>query len=217
MKIFLQSNSLEDIRTAWDTGLADGVALTLSELPDTAAVKARLAEIAREFAIPVCVPVSAFSASQIYREAKELARASDHAVIQIPFVEDAITPIRRLVADGVRVAATYIFSGVQAFFAAKIGAKMIAVPVEDLDAHGLRGPTVVAEIRDVLDHSDLECDLMVSSPQSANQFTEALLAGANCVCVSAPMMNEFMLHSLTDRGVDRFLREMSKRHKPRSV
>jgi transaldolase len=217
MKIFIQSASLEEIRHGSDSGLIDGVLLPLTDLADTDAVQERLGDIAREFAIPICVPVSAFSTADMYREGREIARAAEHIVVQVPLVEDAISPIRKLVADGVKVCATHVFSGVQAFFAAKIGVTMVSVSLEDLDAHGQRSAYVVSEIRDVIDQSDLECDLMVASPRSSTHFTEALLAGADSMCLTPKMMSDLMLNSLTDRSVDRFLRDVSRRHKPRSV
>lgn len=217
MKIFVESASIDEIRHTSESGLADGVSLELKNLPNAEAVRERLADIAREFAVPVCVPVTAFSENEIYREARELARVADHVIVQVPFMEDAIGAIRKLVADGIKVSASYVYSGVQAFFAAKIGATMVVVQVADLDAHGQRSAQVVGEIRDVLNQADLECDLMVSSPRSSNHFTEALLAGADTICLSPEMMSELMLNSLTDRGVDRFLSNMSRRHKPRGA
>jgi transaldolase len=217
MRIFVQSASVDQIRHISESGLADGVSLELKDLPNTEAVHERLADIAREFAIPVCVPVTAFSENEIYREARELARVADHVIVQVPFVEDAIGAIRRLVADGVQVCASYVYSGVQAYFAAKVGATMVAVQVADLDAHGQRSAQVVGEIRDVLDQADLECDLMISTPRSSNHFTESLLAGADSICLTPEIMSELMLNSLTDRGVDRFLSDVSRRHKPRGA
>jgi transaldolase len=215
MKIFVHSVSIDDIRSAAESGLADGVSLPVTELDSTEKVLARIGEIDREFALPISVAVSAFNAAEMYREARELARASEHVIVEVPFVEDAVTPIRKLVDDGVNVCASYIYSGVQAFLAAKVGAKQVSIAVDDLDTHGLRGAAVIAEIRDVIDTSDLECDIMIASPRSAGQVTDALLAGADSICVSPALARELMLHALTDRGVDRFLRDVSRRGKPR--
>jgi transaldolase len=146
-----------------------------------------------------------------------LARASDQVIIQIPFVEDALAPIGKLVADGIRVCATHVYSGAQAFLAGKIGASMVMAHVDEVDAHGQNSARLVSDIRAVIDRADLECDLFVSLPRSSTHFTECLLAGADTVCTTTEKLREFMLHTLTDRGVDRFLSDLSRRHKPRSV
>lgn len=220
MRVFLQSASMPKIREAADAGLADGVVLSpidLAEEDPSLDIGERLGEIARELALPVCVPVAAVLGGDIYREGRDLARASDTAIIQIPLLEDAVNPIRRLVADGIRICATHVYSGAQAFLAAKLGAMMVAVSAEDIDAHGRHGAGVVEEIRAVLDRSQQECDLAVTSAPSSVAFTDYLLAGADTVFVTPALLNSLMVHSLTDRGVDRYLSALSKRHKPRTL
>ena len=163
------------------------------------------------------MPVGAVSGDDIYREARELARASDQVIVQIPFVEDAVAPLRRLVADGIPICATHVYSGAQAYFAAKIGATMVLVEAQDLEAHGQHSADVVAQIRGVLDTAEVECDLAVRPAPTSVSFSDHLLAGADIACLTPAVMNSLMLHALTDRGVDRFLSALSKRHKPRAL
>ena len=130
MKIFVQNPVVAGLKEWSDVDLLDGVVLSPVDLAvDDPAVTVvdRLAEIAVDFGVPVCVPVSAINGADIYREARELAHASEHAIVQIPFVEDAVAPMRKLVADGIKVCATHVYSGAQAFIAAKLGASMIAI------------------------------------------------------------------------------------------
>lgn len=220
MKIFVQSASLQQLRQIAEAGFVDGIVLSPIDLATedpSLDIKDRLAEVAEEFAVPVCVPVSALLGADVYRDARELARASDHAILQIPFLEDAISPIRRLVSDGVRVCASHVYSGAQAFFAAKVGAMMVSVDVQDIDAHAQHSADVVEQIRAVLDRSGLECDLSVGPAQNSVNFTEYLLAGADMAVVTPDLLNSLLVHSLTDRAVDRYLSALSKRHKPRTL
>lgn len=220
MRVFLQSASMQQIRDYADAGLADGVVLSPIDLADedpSLEITDRLAEIGRDLALPVCVPVAAVLGGDIYREGRDLARASDSAIVQIPLLEDAVSPIRRLVADGVRVCATHVYSGAQAFLAAKLGATMVAVSAVDLDSHGRHGSAAVEEIRAVIDRAALECDLAVTSAPTSVAFTDYLLAGADTAFVTPTLLDSLMVHSLTDRGVDRYLSALSKRHKPRTL
>lgn len=220
MRVFLQSASMQQIRESADAGLADGVVLSpidLAEEDPSLEITDRLAEISREFAIPVCVPVAAVLGGDIYRDGRDLARASDSAIVQIPLLEDAVQPIRKLVADGIKVCATHVYSGAQAFLAAKLGATMVAVSATDLDAHGRHGAAAVEEIRSVVDRAALECDLAVTSVPTSVAFTDYLLAGADTAFATPQVLASLMVHSLTDRGVDRYLSALSKRHKPRTL
>ena len=220
MKIFVQNPVVAELKEWSDVDLLDGVVLSPVDLAaDDPAVSVvdRLAEIAVDFGVPVCVPVSAINGADIYREARELAHASEHAIVQVPFVEDAVAPIRKLVADGIKVCATHVYSGAQAFIAAKLGASMVAIDVREIDAQGRPSAEMVAQIRQVIDTCGLECDVAVTPAQNSMCFTNYLLAGADTAYVTTELFASLMVHSLTDRGVDRYLSALSKRHKPRSV
>ncbi|HXF23811.1 MAG TPA: transaldolase family protein [Gemmatimonadaceae bacterium] len=220
MKIFVQSASVAEIRELASAGLLDGVVLSPVDLATedpSATLLDRLAEITVDFGVPVCVPVSAISGADIYREARDIARVSEHAIVQIPFVEDAVAPIRKLVEDGVRICATQVYSGAQAFIAAKLGASMVATDVREIDAQGRPSAEMVAQIRAVIDKCRLECDVAVTAPQSSIAFTSYLLAGADVAYVTPELFGSLLVHSLTDRGVDRYLSALSRRHKPRSL
>lgn len=220
MKIYLQTPSLEAIRRAADAGLLDGVVLTAADVGGDEVegdVRDRVGAIAAEFAVPVCVPVEAVAGAEIYREGRELARLSDQVLVQVPFVEDALPAIRRLVADGVRVAATHIFSGAQAFLAAKVGAATVTVNALDLETHGHPSARIVREIREVLDIASLECDLSVEVVRTAVQFTGFVLARADSVWMHPADLDALLVHSLTDRAVDRYLSALSRRHKSRNT
>ncbi|HEU4878102.1 MAG TPA: transaldolase family protein [Gemmatimonadaceae bacterium] len=214
MNIFVESVSVDEIRRAVASGFADGVVVTDSIYAGSGSVEGRelIEAVAHEFAIPICVEVAAISGEEMYREARELAKISDHLIVQLPFVEDAIEPMHRLSLEGVDICANFVFNGAQAVLAAKAGASMVRISLHDLDAQGQTSTDAVTEIRALLDVSKCECDVMVASPSTSTQFTECIAAGAQIVSVRPEVLQSLMLHPLTDRGVDRFLSALSKRH-----
>ncbi|MFN2603972.1 MAG: transaldolase family protein [Gemmatimonadaceae bacterium] len=213
MNIFLESVSIDEIRDAAAAGFADGVIFSRAEHsargPEEGAHDA-IAAIAQEFAIPICVEVGAVSGDDMYHAARDLAKISDHVVIQLPLVEDALVPMHRLNAEGVGVCATYVFNGAQAVLASKAGASIVRVSLYDLEAQGQTSSDAVTEIRSLLEASECECDVMVASPRTTTQFTECVAAGAQIVCVQPDVLRSLLLHPLTDRGLDRFLSSLSK-------
>jgi transaldolase len=219
MNIYLESVNLDEIRNAALAGLADGVAFShvafSVDAPDVSA-KERLEEITREFIFPVCVPVGAVASADMYTEARELAKLSDHIIVQIPLVEDSLIPMAKLSNEGVTICATFVFNAAQAMIAAKAGASAVRVTLADLEAYGQSGAQALAEIKNVLDVSGEECDVMAASPQSAVQFAECATAGADIVCVTPATLRALVLHPLSDRGVDRFLSDLAKRPKSRT-
>ena len=219
MNLYLESVNLDEIRNAASAGLADGVAfshLALSlDAPDSSA-KERLEEISRELAFPICVPVGAVTSAEIYSEARELAKISDHVVVQIPLVEDSLIPMAKLSAEGVVICATFVFNGAQAVIAAKAGAAAVRVTLDELEAYGQSGAHTLAEIKSILEVGGEECDVMVGSPRSAVQFCECATAGADIICLTPDALRALIVHPLSDRGVDRFLSDLAKRPKPRA-
>jgi transaldolase len=220
MNIYLESVNLDEIRNAAAAGLADGVAFsqTASSADDAidANTRERLEEISREFAFPICVPVGAVTSGDIYTEARELAKVSDHVVVQIPLVEDSLVPMCRLTAEGVVVCATFVFSPAQAILAAKAGAAAVRVDLDDLNSYGQASARALAEIKSVLEAGDEECDVMAASPRSAVDFAECVLAGADIVCVTPDTLRNLVVHPLSDRGIDKFLSQLAKRPKSRT-
>lgn len=219
MNIFVESVSIDEIRKAWAAGFADGVAFG-----DAAQLSATpgdgydvLEAIANEFGMPICVEVGAIDETDMYNEARDLSRISDHIVVQLPLVEDAVAPMHQLSMEGVRVCANFVFNGAQAVLAAKAGASMVRISLHDLDSQGQTSANSVMEIRSLLQASNCECDVMVASPATTAQFTECVAAGAQIVSIRPDVLQALLLHPLTDRGVDRFLSRIGRRSRPRAA
>ncbi len=220
MKILLASASPADVRWATDHGLAEGVVTSPARLAeeragDPPSQRELLGEIARGVLVPVHASVASVDANDIYRDGRDIARVADNIVVQVPLVDEAVTAIRRLQSEGVRVAATLVFSAAQALLAAKAGATTVVVPVDQLDALGQDSLAVVREVRQLFDRGDVECDVVASLPRTAAAFTACGLAGADAVVLDVAGLRSFLVHPLTDRGVDTFLKELAARPRPR--
>lgn len=218
MKIFLASALQDEIAWAVGAGLADGVLTTpalLSEAGGHSDPRGLLQDLCRLAPGPVVASVEAVHADEMYRDGRELARISDQVVVDVPLVEDGVDAIRRLSTDGVRVAASLVYSPAQALLAAKAGAMLVTCSLQQLDAEGHYGLQVVEEIRHVFDAGGVECDVLAATATSASEFTRSVLAGANAISVTPESLRGLLVHPLTDRGVDRFLTTLSRLPKGR--
>lgn len=218
MRILLATAMLDDIRWATDNGLADGVTTTPSMLADAASdgdPREHLAEICRGTGLPVSVSVGAINAADIYRDGRELAKLSENIVVQIPLIEDSVSAMRKLSAEGVRVGATYVFNAAQALLAAKAGASTVTTPVDQLDVYGLDAFGILSEIHAIFGNGADECDVVASGVSNATTFAGCAMAGADAVALPPETLRALLLHPLTDRGVDRMLSDLSKRPKAR--
>jgi transaldolase len=220
MKIFLATASTQDVQWAADGGLADGVVATPALLRAAGGdgdERDLLAEICRIAPLPVCASVGSVNAADIYRDGRELAKISDQILVQVPLLEEAVPAVRRLRTDGVRVIATLVYTTAQALLAAKAGAFMVQIAVDQLDASGQDGADVVRDICTVFTAHGMECDVAAMLPQQGPQFARCARAGADVVVVTPDAVRSLLLHPLTDRGVDEFLRDLSIHHRPRAT
>jgi transaldolase len=169
MKIFLASASLGEAAWAAESGLADGILTTPTQLHDQASADPRglLQDLCRAVGGPVIASVESVHTEEIYRDGRELARLSDQIVVEVPLLEDGVVAMRRLSADGVRVAASLVYSPAQALLAAKAGAMAVTCALQQLDAEGHYALQVVEEIRSVYDAGGVECDVLASSSRAA--------------------------------------------------
>jgi transaldolase len=214
MKLLLATADVDEIRWAATNGLLDGVLTTpaLLQAANASDDLEHIAGICRLSPTPVYVSVHAVGGDDIYRDARDLARLSDQVIVQVPLVEEAFGAMHRLQADGVRIAAMLVFNAAQALLAAKAGASTVVTPLDQLDAVGHSGGEVVRELRRVFDASRTECDIVAVRPNTAQQFSEAAVAGADAVAVAPDVLRSLLLHPLTDRGLDQFLNDVSKHH-----
>ncbi len=218
MRLYLATTAADEIRWASQAGLLDGVVATpavlAAELPH-ADPREVLGELAERSALPIFASVPSIDAAIIAREGKALSKLAEHVIIAVPLVEDALPAMRKLAADGVRVAATLVHSVAQGLLAAKAGATHVVIAVDALEAVGHEASAVVRGLRGALDHSHLECDVVVAGAPSAARFAELAASGADAAVVTPAALHAFLQHPLTDRGIDRFLGDISRRAKPR--
>jgi len=218
MRIYLASVAIDDARWAFAAGLIDGLVATpaviASQLPN-ADPREIVQELSAAVPLPVIASARAVNRDELYRGARELSRLAEQVIVAIPLVEDALPAIKRLSADGVRVAATLVHNAAQAVLAAKAGAAMVTIAV-DATAHVGDDPTLaIVESRAIFDRFGIECDIVAAGPSSARAFTDAVTAGADGAVVTTEVLKALLQHPLTDRGFDRFLGEISRRPKPR--
>ena len=212
MKILLATASLSDVAWGAAHGMLDGVLTTHGLLADENArdSRAHMLELCRLVHGPIYASVRLIDAVGAYRDGKELAKLSDQIVVQLPLVEETLGAMRRLSADGVRVAATHVFSTAQALVAVRSGASSIITRLDLLDGAGHDGVGVIRDIRTAFNTTAAECDVVAVYPSSPTQFGACAIAGADAAALTFDLCRSLLFHPLTDRGVEQFLGDASR-------
>lgn len=218
MKIYLATADVAQVSWAADLGLADGVMTSPQLLHDAGAVtdpRGLVQELCRTVRGPVIASVESIHPDEIYRDGRELARLSDQVVVEIPLVEDGMQAMRRLSAEGIRIAASLVFNVTQAVVAARTGASVVSCSIQQLDGAGIDALGIVEEIREAFRRTGRECDVLASMVGSSSEFTRSVRAGADGVAITPDALRALFVHPLTDRGMDRVLTTLSRLPKGR--
>jgi transaldolase len=220
MKLSLATSAIDDIRWARARGLADGLLLSPALLDAEEAgadVRSRANDLARHLRLPIVASTGVREPDDLYRDARELARLSDVIVPEFPFTPDAVEVMHRSVEDGIRVAASMIFTPSQALLAAKAGASFVLVPVTVLEAQGMSIAAVLIDMRAVFDVHRVECEIMAVLPRSAAQFGACAKAGVDAVALDPTTLRNLLVHPLADRTMDALLPDLGHRLRPAFV
>jgi transaldolase len=214
MKIFLDTASLAEIREAATLGVVDGITTNPSLLakekgePDEI-----LVEICKTIDGPISAEVVATDAEGMLREGRHLASLHKNIVVKIPCIVEGLKATKVLTAEGKRVNMTLVFSATQALLAAKAGARFVSPFVGRLDDIATPGMELVADIVQIFDNYDFECEVLAASLRHPMHVVEAAKIGAHIGTMPYSVFSSLLKHPLTDIGLKRFLDDWEKAKK----
>ena len=205
MKLFLDTASVEEIRTVAAWGVLGGVTTNPSLLakegddPD-ATWKTILAEVEGD----VSLEVTALGAEAMEAQGRGLAEMGPNAVVKLPMTPDGLTAATRLGADGIRVNITLVFSAAQAILAAEAQAYCVSPFLGRLDDAASDGMGVLRTICDLYAVQGYQSKVLAASLRHPMHVVEAALAGADIATMPFDVFTKLVKHPLTDIGLERF-------------
>ncbi|MFH1688127.1 MAG: fructose-6-phosphate aldolase [bacterium] len=211
MKIFIDTANLDEIKSAAEMGVLDGVTTN----PSLAAKEKRpykelLADICRVVEGPVSAEVFATDHDGMIKEAEVLAAIADNIVIKIPAIVEGLKAIRTLTDRNIKTNATLVFSPSQALLVAKAGASYVSPFVGRLDDISSDGMDLISRICTIYSNYVYETEVLVASARHPMHLVESALMGADVVTVPYDVITKLMKHPLTDIGLEKFLADAKK-------
>lgn len=211
MKLFLDTANVSEIRTAADWGILDGVTTN----PSLVAKEGRdFTEVLREISTIVNGPISAEVVSttspEMVAEGRKLAKIHKNIYVKIPMITEGLKATKVLSSEGIRVNMTLVFSSLQALLAAKVGAAFVSPFIGRLDDIGQTGMEIIEEIKTIYDNYSFKTEILVASVRHPIHVKEAAMIGADICTVPFNIMEKLPHHSLTDVGLERFLKDWAK-------
>jgi transaldolase len=211
MKIFLDTANLNEIREAAALGVVDGITTNPSLLArESGDPEEILVEICRTIDGPISAEVVATDAPGMIEEGRHLASLHPNIVVKTPCIPEGLKAAKVLSGEGKRVNMTLIFSPTQALLAAKAGARYVSPFVGRLDDISTPGMELVADIIQVFDHYDFDCEVLAASLRHPMHVVEAARMGADIGTMPMSVFRSLVKHPLTDIGLKRFLEDWEK-------
>ena len=214
MKIFLDTASLKEIREGAAWGVVDGVTTNPSLLAkESGDPEEILLEICKTVDGPISAEVVATDLDGMLREGRHWAGVHKNITVKVPCTLDGLKATKALSADGHKVNVTLIFSATQALLAAKAGATFVSPFVGRLDDIAAPGMELVADIVQIFDNYDFECEVLAASLRHPIHVVEAAKIGAHVGTMPMSVFTSLLKHPLTDIGLKRFLDDWEKAKK----
>jgi len=214
MKLFLDTASTQEIKTANDIIPLDGVTtnptLILKEGKD---YKKTLKEICNIVNGPVSAETVSLDAEGMIKEGKEFAKIAKNIVVKVPMTPEGMKACRLLTKSGIRVNTTLVFSANQALLAAKAGTYLVSPFIGRLDDIGEKGMDIVREIRQIYDNYGFKTQILAASIRSTEHVKEAAMIGADIATMPFKVYEQLFNHKLTDAGIKKFLDDWGKLQK----
>jgi len=214
MKIFLDTASLKEIREGAALGLVDGVTTNPSLLAkESGDPEDMLRQICAALDGPISAEVVATDFEGMMREGRHWAELHKNIVVKCPCTWEGLKATRALTNEGHRVNMTLVFSPTQALLAAKAGAKFVSPFVGRLDDIATPGMELVADIVQILDNYDYDCEDLAASLRHPMHVVEAARVGAHIGTMPYAVFQSLVKHPLTDIGLKKFLEDWEKAKK----
>lgn len=214
MQFFIDTANVNEIKTALEMGLVDGVttnpSLMSKESDDWRAIAAQICKLVPG---PVSLEVIALDAEGMVNEARELVKYGPNVVVKIPMTAEGLKAVRILSGMHISTNVTLIFSAAQALLAAKAGATYVSPFLGRLDDVGQNGMELVEQILTIFENYGFPTQIIAASIRSPLHILDAALAGSHIATVPLKILTQLMSHPLTDKGIEAFLKDWQAKQK----
>lgn len=157
---------------------------------------------------PVSIQVSKVEAETIYAEAKQFSKLGDNVVIKVPVVsatgESTLPIIHKLAQEGYQINATVCLKATQAIMAAMAGARYVSLFFGRIRDHDGDPMQQISLVREWLDQSGLDTEIIVASIRSVDAVCESLIGRPHICTITPKVLNECIDHVMSRKTVLEF-------------
>lgn len=214
MKFFIDTANIDEIKSAADMGLLDGVTTNPSLVAkEGREFKSLIAEICEIVPGPVSAEVVSTDCDGMMKEARELIKIADNIVVKLPTITEGVKALHQCSAEGIKTNLTLVFQPLQAMIVAKAGATFVSPFLGRLDDIGHESMDVLADIRTIYDNYGFKTEILAASLRHPLHVLQAAKLGADIGTIPYKVITQLLHHPLTDIGLEKFLADWNKTKK----
>lgn len=206
MKLFIDTANTAEIKEAASWGVLSGVttnpSLVAKEGRDFVQV---LKEIVQIVDGPISAEVVSLQGDEMVAEALPLAAIHPNIVIKLPMTAEGLKACYQLTQKGIKTNVTLCFSTNQCLLAARAGATFVSPFVGRLDDISMDGIALIRDVAEVFAIHDIDTEIISASIRTPGQVIESAKAGAHIATLPYKVLQQMLVHPLTDAGIKRFL------------
>ena len=210
MKIFLDTADVSLIKSAYDTGLLDGVTTNPSIILKSGR---QLLEVIKEITTnfsnltSISAEVVADTAEEMLSEARQYYTIAPSVTIKVPCTVEGLKACKFLSDNGIQTNVTLVFSVAQAILASKAGATFISPFIGRWMDNSIDGVELIKNIRKAFDYSGTSTQILAASIRDVRQVEQSALNGADVVTIPPIVFWAMYKNILTDKGLDLFQKD----------
>ena len=130
--------------------------------------------------------------------------------IKVPVTAEGYKAINILSKEGIHITATAIYTAMQAFMAAKAGARYTAPYVNRIDNMGADGVHVAKTIHDMFRVNNMNADVLAASFKNSQQILELCKYGIGSVTAAPDVLRALIRHDATFAAEENFENDYKK-------
>lgn len=211
MKFFIDTANIEEIKSAVDLGIIDGVTTNPTLIAKAGGnMNSIIEEICSIIDGPISAEVIATDFEGMLKEGKALSKIHKNIVVKLPLTPAGIKTCATLSKDNIKTNLTLVFSSNQALLAAKAGATYVSPFIGRLDDIGHNGMQLVQEIKIIFKNYNFKTQILAASIRHPDHMRQASLFGADVATLPYKVILSLYQHTLTDVGLKQFLSDFVK-------
>ncbi len=209
MKIFLDTADISFIKSAYETGLLDGVTTNPSLILKSGRQLLEVIEEISKFQSleSISAEVVAETAEEMLSQAQQYHTISSAVTIKVPCTVEGLKACKFLSDKGIKTNVTLVFSVAQAILASKAGATFISPFVGRWMDNSVDGIELIKNIRKAFDYSGTSTQILAASLRDVRQVEQSALSGADVVTIPPVVFWSMYKNIMTDKGLELFQKD----------